>query len=54
MPSKFLFEAARRLNAARKTHARSPWTVPRSNKPRCAYGEMTLRRARARVEKQWL
>jgi len=45
MPSKLLSEAARRMNAARKTRAGG---APRSNGKRCPCGVMTLKRAQAR------
>jgi len=46
MPSKLLSDAARRMNAARKTHGAG--SGKRSGKPRCPCGAMTLKRARAR------
>ena len=45
MSSKLVSDAARTMNAARKTRGGGR---PRSNKPRCACGAMTRKRAAAR------
>jgi hypothetical protein len=47
MPSKLLSEAARRLNAARRTKGAGTGR-PRSDAKRCPCGAMTLKRAQAR------
>jgi hypothetical protein len=46
MPRNLLAEAARAMNAARKNTTNAG--RPRSSKPRCPCGAMTLKRAKAR------
>jgi len=48
MASKLVSDAARAMNAARKTRAGGR---PRSNAKRCPCGEMTAKRAKARAHK---